>query len=486
MSGDRPSWQTTDFEDNLKNYLDDSPLDRLPPSRPWTHEGETVFRPIPSPGESRTHPEDFNREASWQPLVQKPRPIKSSVSWENDPRPESTARKRDLEPSYSQGRMLQSSPMQDHRPLEYTRLLPHHNPRHTSPPRYMREPTPPLPRGRSEERRGHTHDTGHTSPPRYTRDPLLPRRRSEENFGHNYDTRYTFPPRYMREPTPPLPRRRSEERFGHNFDTSYTLPQYARDPFVPSGRPEERFSNNHYAWRPQRQPANNGHDQVYIQNDFKPRPPSFDGKPDTWEPFLMQLRLMSRSYKWSDTKFREQLMFALRGEALLFASNLPYATVENTESLLQAMGQRFGQCLLAETHRANLYNLRKQSKENLQQYSARVSRLMSRAYPGMQGTAVFENLAIEHLLRGILDQKLAYEILTKKPRDLSEAIDMITWHEACHQFTNKTVLSRVGDVPNPKNSKSRERNCLCYNCRKKGHECKQCPAEQNQLASTDN
>ena len=200
----------------------------------------------------------------------------------------------------------------------------------------------------------------------------------------------------------------------------------------------------------------------------------------------MQLRLMSRSYRWSDTKFREQLMFALRGEALLFASNLPYATVENTESLLQAMGQCFGQCLLAETHRANLYNLRKQSKENLQQYSTRVSRLMSRAYPGMQGTAVFENLAIEHLLRGIPDQKLAYEILTKKPRDLSEAIDMITWHEACHQFTNKTVLSRVGDVPNPKNSKSRERNRLCYNSRKKGHECKQCPAEQNQLASTDN
>ena len=74
---------------------------------------------------------------------------------------------------------------------------------------------------------------------------------------------------------------------------------------------------------------------------------------------------------------------------------------------------------------------------------------MSRAYPGMQGTAVFENLAIEHLLRGLPDQKLTYEILTKKPRDLSEAIYIITWHEACHQFTNKTVLSRVGDVPNP-------------------------------------
>ena len=58
-------------------------------------------------------------------------------------------------------------------------------------------------------------------------------------------------------------------------------------------------------------------------------------------------------------------MFALRGEALLMAYNLPHVTVENTESILQAMGQRFGQCLLAESHRANLYTLKKLTKENL-------------------------------------------------------------------------------------------------------------------------
>ena len=32
---------------------------------------------------------------------------------------------------------------------------------------------------------------------------------------------------------------------------------------------------------------------------------------------------------------------------------------------------------------------------------------------------------------------MAYEILTKKPRTLSEAVDMITWHEACCQQTVK-------------------------------------------------
>ena len=172
-------------------------------------------------------------------------------------------------------------------------------------------------------------------------------------------------------------------------------------------------------------------------NDIKPRPPSFDGKPDAWEPFLMQIQLMSRSYGWPDYKFRDQLMFALRGEALLFASNLPEHIRDDTNSLISAMEQRFGQCLLAETHRANLNNLKKQSRETIQQYSARVSRLMTRAYPGIQGTGIFENLAIEHLLKGLPDQKMAYEILTKKPRTLSETVDMITWHEACRQQTVK-------------------------------------------------
>ena len=188
------------------------------------------------------------------------------------------------------------------------------------------------------------------------------------------------------------------------------------------------------------------YDNRYQFNDIKPRPPSFDGKPDAWEPFLMQIQMMSRSYGWPDYKFRDQLMFALGGEALLYASNLPIHVREDTELLISAMEQRFGQCLLAETHRVNLNNIKKQPRETIQQYSARVSQLMTRAYPGIQGTGIFDNLAIEHLLRGLPDQKMAYEIMTKKPRTLSETVDMITWHEACRQQTVKSSgICRIED-----------------------------------------
>ena len=38
---------------------------------------------------------------------------------------------------------------------------------------------------------------------------------------------------------------------------------------------------------------------------------------------------------------------------------------------------------------------------------------MLRAYPGIRRTEIFDSLAVEHFLRGLSDQKLAYEIFVK-------------------------------------------------------------------------
>ena len=91
----------------------------------------------------------------------------------------------------------------------------------------------------------------------------------------------------------------------------------------------------------------------------------------------------------------------------MFASNLPQRTVENTACLLRSVGERFGQCIVPETHRSNLYTIKKGPEEYLQEYSARVSHRMLKAYPGIQGTKTFDSLSIEHFLRGISNQKLA-------------------------------------------------------------------------------
>ena len=357
---EKPGWQSTDFEDHLREYSRNSPFHRFQAERLGQPERGTTFPAIPSRQDPPIYQGNYGQDESYDPV--RPKAIKPSTPWEQEDSTEPWVR------------MVNRESFQPRR-FDYNRLR-------------------PLP----------------VQDPDLTR-PDYPRRIPDRDF-------YRVPDqRYMRNrPDSPIRREQPDQYFDHRTNNNMLGLQ----------RPSAESTRNQ------------GHDRVYINHDFRPRPPTFDGKPDSWEPFLMQMRLMSQSYGWPDRKFREQLMFALRGEALLFASNLPHVTVENTESLLQAMGQRFGQCLLAETHRANLYNLKKQSKESLQQYSARVSRLMSRAYPGMQGNAVFDNLAIEHLLRGLPDQKLAYEIFTKKPKDLSDAVDMITWHEACRQYTAKS------------------------------------------------
>ena len=88
--------------------------------------------------------------------------------------------------------------------------------------------------------------------------------------------------------------------------------------------------------------------------------------------------------------------------------------------------------MVAETHRASLQDIRQEPEESLQQYGARVSQVVSRAYPGIQGTTLYEKLSVQYLLKGLSNKHLAYETLVRKPNNVSEAVNMLVWQEACH------------------------------------------------------
>ena len=59
LRDDKPGWQSTDFEENLRGYSEGSPPDRFQIERPGQPERETAFRPIPSRQDSRPYQEDF-------------------------------------------------------------------------------------------------------------------------------------------------------------------------------------------------------------------------------------------------------------------------------------------------------------------------------------------------------------------------------------------------------------------------------------------
>ena len=50
-------------------------------------------------------------------------------------------------------------------------------------------------------------------------------------------------------------------------------------------------------------------------------------------------------------------------------------------------------------------------------------------------------MMINHLLQGLPDQSIAYEVLMGKPRTLFQAVDMIKWHECRKETEGRKHLS---------------------------------------------
>ena len=110
---------------------------------------------------------------------------------------------------------------------------------------------------------------------------------------------------------------------------------------------------------------------------------------------------------------------------------------------MQALKERFTHTTTkTETVRVSLNNIKRSSKESIQKYAAMVRTLMAMGYPDIGSTYTLKQIVTRHFLQGLQDQVIAYEVLTKKPRNLTEAIDMITWHECYKESTKKNTGPR--------------------------------------------
>jgi hypothetical protein len=242
-----------------------------------------------------------------------------------------------------------------------------------------------------------------------------------------------------------------------NGETSEAHDNWSRSRTTHDNFPQRSQNNSNTsglgntAWsRPPRSEtqAYNASQTRHSQNNFqnrsdepKPRLPIFNGKSE-WEPFWIQFQMMATRYMWNEEKQGEQLLFCLKDEALTFASHLTPDTRQDLSAFLRAMKRRFGDHVLAETHRLNLQNIKAQARESVQEYASRVNTAMTKAYPGLENTPLFADLTIDHLLNGLADQNLAYDVMTKKPSTLEEAIEMITWHDCCKGGTRKRTAVR--------------------------------------------
>ena len=164
--------------------------------------------------------------------------------------------------------------------------------------------------------------------------------------------------------------------------------------------------------------------------------PIYSGKGE-WCVFWVQFERLARRFQWSEEAALDCLIYCLRDDALEHYAGENMEVRSDYGLLVSSPKRRFGDRTPHETYRASLQTLKKLQKETLEEYAARVRRLVNKAYPGIVGKPLLEDIAVEHLVNGLSDHNPIYDVMTKKPSTVEAAPDLIQWHENCHSIQRK-------------------------------------------------
>ena len=162
-------------------------------------------------------------------------------------------------------------------------------------------------------------------------------------------------------------------------------------------------------------------------NGRRNRVPWYNGK-EPWSAYLMQFELIAENNNWTATTKAMELITALKDDAMVYASFLSQEVKSSFTALSSAMANRFGDHGYPETYRQELHTLHKQHKETIQEYASRVEMLVRKSLPTID-TRTHSTLSVEYMLRGLPDQSIALELLTKRIDSMTEAIHQVTLYE---------------------------------------------------------
>ncbi|XP_049326794.1 uncharacterized protein LOC125786977 [Astyanax mexicanus] len=166
---------------------------------------------------------------------------------------------------------------------------------------------------------------------------------------------------------------------------------------------------------------------------------SFEGK-DDWASFFIPFERMAQRQNWTSTERVDRLHERLRGAAIRFVCSLPEHVREDYALLTEQLAQRYGHTDPPNTARRRLNELRQQ-KEATAEFAEEIRRLVTLAYPGVD-LQLQDQLAADAFLRGLCNQRIAYEVMNKDPPTLTEAQKLVEAHE--HNF--KATIGRDGEL----------------------------------------
>lgn len=154
----------------------------------------------------------------------------------------------------------------------------------------------------------------------------------------------------------------------------------------------------------------------------------------------MPFERLAQKYGWTGAERVDRLHECLRGVAIRYVCSLPEHIREDYTLLKEQLTQRFGVKDPPTTVRRKLGELR-QGKESPAEFAEEVQRLVSLAYPGTD-LLLQDQLATDAFLKGLKNQKGAYEVMNRDPQSLAEAQKLAEAHE--HNF--RATLGRDQDI----------------------------------------
>ena len=159
--------------------------------------------------------------------------------------------------------------------------------------------------------------------------------------------------------------------------------------------------------------------------------------------FWLQLKSVAVSCGWSSHEVLHRLVSSLRDKALEYFFDLPVHIQGDLNAAVVAMSRRFDDHTLPETYRQKLSTLKQQTKESVENFSSRVRQMVSKAFPEFVGSDTAEAMIIEHVISGLKNQTVAYDVMSKKPKTVVECLDMVQWHESILQRQKSARIQAV-------------------------------------------
>ena len=158
------------------------------------------------------------------------------------------------------------------------------------------------------------------------------------------------------------------------------------------------------------------------------KPATFDGS-SSWIDYKSHFDMCAELNGWTHDQKGLYLGVSLRGLAQGVLVNLPTKDQKDFETLCNTLGERFSPESQTELYRAQLKEREWKHGENLGEFSQRILRLTTLAYPRADPTLI-NVLAMGFFIDSISDAEMRLKIQQTRPKDLNEAVKVAVELEA--------------------------------------------------------